>query len=241
MKKEMMKRILVLCIFAIFTISLFSTFVLAQDADKNDRWSFPKSIGSIKNWFANWQEGQLDVNIAKFLFFVMIALIIYMIISQMFHRPYISWPVSIIIAFLSTAYITPNEVFSLLTAYTALGITISVFLPLVVLLAFTFVGQEISPEKIVIGYFIWIFFLAVLTYRLIAGIVTGEASAILNILIGVAMIVSLIVIMASSKIKAALGKEVTKQIAAAAQRRGELASAKVKGDAKSQEDLAEGK
>jgi hypothetical protein len=136
----------------------------------------------ISSLFAQWSAGQLDVNIAKYLFFFMLAGLIWGALSfakfppNTFFQAIIALPV----AFLATAYITPAEVFTILQSYTAMGITLTFILPFIIML---FVSamllsnerlNQMSVPKILLEFFLWIFFTVILGYKLVEGMVTGK-------------------------------------------------------------------
>lgn len=137
----------------------------------------------IYDLFAQWEQGGLDVNIAKYLFFFMLTGLIWGALSfAKFPTKNVAFQalIAIPVGFLSTAYITPNEVFTILTSYTALGITLSFLVPFIILIFVSamLVSNEkinnMSVPKVLLEVFLWIFFTVILAYKLISGMVTGQ-------------------------------------------------------------------
>jgi len=136
----------------------------------------------ISDLFTQWSAGNLDLNIAKYLFFFMLAGLIWGALSfakfppNAFFQAIIALPV----AFLATAYITPDEIFTILQSYTTLGIVLTFIIPFVILIfvsAMLLSNERLghmSVPKILLELFLWIFFLVILVYKLISGMVTGQ-------------------------------------------------------------------
>ena len=143
----------------------------------------------IKNLFTSWQGGNLDVNIAKYLFFFMITMVIFVVLNSTGIPEHVAfqWLFAIPSAFLATAYLTPAEVFSILTTWTALGITLSVLAPFALMMlgsAFIlspFDAKTNKVRKITVGQIIfiqvlWVGFLFFLFYKIFAGFGEGALS-----------------------------------------------------------------
>ena len=135
----------------------------------------------IGDLFTNWESGQLDANIAKYIFFFLISAVItgilyYTLISNMGFALIISLP----IGFLSTAYLAPEEIFAVLTTYSALGLTISAVIPFVIVVlasAFLVSGEkmkQLTVARTLVQIIIWITFVLFLGYKLIVGYATLE-------------------------------------------------------------------
>jgi hypothetical protein len=136
----------------------------------------------ISDLFTQWQGGNLDVNIAKYLFWLMLTGLIWGALSFAKFPPagIFQALIAIPVGFLATAYITPTEIFTILTSYTALGITLSFVLPFMIML---FVSamllsnetvRQMSIPKVLLEVFLWIFYLIILGYKLIEGLVSGQ-------------------------------------------------------------------
>ena len=126
------KKILALSVLGIFMFVFALSVVSAAE-------------NPIGDWFANWESGQMSANIAKYLFWALVSMVVFSIgtkipgLKSLFEDKYLIVGVafSIIVGFLSMAYITPEEVFALMTSYTALGFVLGGALPFIILFFFT--------------------------------------------------------------------------------------------------------
>jgi len=148
-----------------------------------------KKDSVIGDLFTQWEQGNLDANITKYLFFFMVAGLVFGALSfakfpkQTTFQVLIALP----IAFLATAYITPDEVFTILQSYTALGITLTFLLPFIILIfvsAMLLSNEKIkamSLPKVILELFLWIMFGVVLIFKMISGLLQGNIEWGLNI------------------------------------------------------------
>lgn len=190
MKKEM--KILGIVLISVMFLSLIAGIVAAGVFDP------------VKDMFVKWEEGDLSVNIAKYLFLILITVVIYSVLATVNFpkQSALRWLIAIPVSFLATAYITPKEVFSMLSSYQALGLTIGIFLPFVIIFFFTVkVIEEGKSSGIFLQLIIWYVFAAFLIYRLIIGWITKEASMGANIVIAGATVACLIFATANSYIR----------------------------------------
>ena len=149
----------------------------------------------ISDLFANWSEGQLDVNIAKYLFWIILTALIFgsLNFAKFPDSIFLQALLAIPIGFLFTAYITPSELFTVLTTYTAAGLALSVIIPFAVLLFFS--SMLLSNErigrmtvgKIILEVSLWTLFVGFMIYKLISGypgvsLSSGTAMVILSFL-----------------------------------------------------------
>lgn len=165
MKKEM--KILGIVLISVMFISLAAEIVAAA-------W-----IDPVKDMFAKWEEGELSVNIAKYLFFAMLIILVYAIIGSIpilkdMGGPDFGWflklILSVIIGFLATAYLTPSEVYAMLASYSAMGFVLAAGLPFVILIFFTIeISKTGGAGGKLFAKLMWFAFIAFLTYKLIAG------------------------------------------------------------------------
>lgn len=167
MKKESAK-ILGIVLISVMLILLVSQFVIAQDI-----------FDPVKDMFAKWEEGELSVNIAKYLFFAMLIILVYAIIGSIpilkdMGGPDFGWflklILSVIIGFLATAYLTPSEVYAMLASYSAMGFVLAAGLPFVILIFFTIeISKTGGAGGKLFAKLMWFAFIAFLIYKLIAG------------------------------------------------------------------------
>ncbi len=145
----------------------------------------------ISNMFANWNAGTLDANIAKYLFWFMVTILVWSILSfakfpqNGVFQAFIAIPVG----FLATAYLTPAEIFTVLQSYETLGIVLTFIVPFMLMLFFSSMllsNQKIramSVPKIMFEVFLWVFFVVILGYKIVSGITKGQIPLGLNLTI----------------------------------------------------------
>ena len=134
----------------------------------------------ISDFFTSWQGGNLDVNIAKYLFWIIILLLIFSTL-KFANFPsiggkgsgFLQFVLALVVSFLATAFITPEEVFVMLVSYSALGLTLGSILPFVVIMFFSamLVSNEkirgMSIGKMMLEVVIWVMWVGFLVYRFI--------------------------------------------------------------------------
>ena len=140
----------------------------------------------ISDLFTKWGEGNLDINIAKFLLFFLLFMLIFSVLRFIgLFNGFLTAMVSLIVSFLATAYIIPAEVMTILTVYTALGLALSIAVPFFIMLAFSI--ALLTPYKVKDGHmvvsnasrkkmfqyitvaFLWLLFIGFLIYKIIVG------------------------------------------------------------------------
>ena len=133
----------------------------------------------IKDMFSSWEEGQLSPNIAKYLFFFLLMIVIYAVagVIPFAKKGGIRIIFSAIVAFLATAYFTPADIYILMSTYGAMGFAVAVVIPFSVLFYFTYMAarkaDKSSPIVIFMNYAAWIMFSIWLLYKLIWGWSSG--------------------------------------------------------------------
>lgn len=165
------KRLLGLFIFSLFAISLFTGFASAQTF--ND-WFGENVFSPAQDMFISWQEGDFNIALAKWLFLFLITLVIFTLteyIDFLGKSKTIKVTFSLIVAFLATAYLTPENIYTMLTAYGALGIVIGGIIPFIIIAAFSYKQHE--KGNVMLSKLIWIAFIIFLVYKLIAGMTVG--------------------------------------------------------------------
>ena len=114
------------------TILLFASLFLLNIASATQ-------FDPIKDMFFNWEQGHFSENIAKYLFTILLALLIWSVIDTSDLIPKsVSWLIAGITAFLSVAYITPKEIFALMLSSNATGMAILTIFPLMILFIFSY-------------------------------------------------------------------------------------------------------
>lgn len=121
---------------------------------------------------------------------------------------WIKWPFAIIVAFLATAYITPEEVYTILISYGAMGLILGAIIPFVILVALTkkLSDQEGAGSRI-LQYIIWIGFIGFLIYKAIEGLRSNMIGWLEFIVYGIIIIVSGVFILFNRQIMSLLFKQ----------------------------------
>jgi hypothetical protein len=137
-------KIFVITILSLFLIAFSMQFVVAENvggklvkAVTPGGWN----TGAISDALSSFTESD---GFAKFLIFILVTLIIYGISdSFMEGKSVLRFGVSLIIGILSTFYLVNTEVRSILLSYGALGITLSLIIPFVIIVI---MGRKLSTE-----------------------------------------------------------------------------------------------
>ncbi len=178
-------------VFAFFLFAFLLGFVNVGHAATSATVTGHAIFGSggssfISDFFTNWQGGSLDINIAKYLLFFILTLLIFSVLRMTNFPPgsVIQFVLSIVVSFLAIAYITPEEVFVIVSAYTSLGVVITTVVPFLILCLFTTAlvapihivrGQNvinaISLPSVLLSMLMWLFFCGYSIYRLVVGLI----------------------------------------------------------------------
>ena len=203
-------------IFSIFFIGILFSLVLISAQTPTEVIFDP-----LRDLFTNFQEGQLSENVAKYLFFILLAVLVWSVVdtSGFVDNDIIKWVVSLIIAFLGVAYLTPTDIWTLLTPYEALGLTLLFILPSLILVFFTFrIAVVGGAGGVVAQHIIWFIYLIFLIWKFITGITSGKISPnnpITWIFVGILILVGFAALFNKLFIKW-FGKEVLEAQSAAA-------------------------
>ena len=87
--------------------------------------------GIIGDLMSDWTQGTISTTIAKYLFFFLGIILLYSLTSVVFSNMngFLKFMISIILSFLFVGFIVPYEMLSILTAYSALGLTFITIIP----------------------------------------------------------------------------------------------------------------
>lgn len=143
------------------------------------------SANVVGDWFgqtiSDWQSGEVSEGFAKILLGLLIAILVQTIVGKIPGLSDLSekagglfgWVFAIIIAFLSIAYVTPDEVYSIMSGYSALGYTLAGGIPFVILTFFTInlalENKGSASErvgKVLISRLLWVAFILFGFYRM---------------------------------------------------------------------------
>ncbi len=120
---------------------LFSTLVISSIEFVSAQSVVPDFFKDI---WAQWSQGAgISENYARVMFLIIIGLLIYSVTDKIpglagEDKGWMRWVLAGVIAFLSTAYFTQAEIYALLISYSALGITLGMILPFLILVFFSY-------------------------------------------------------------------------------------------------------
>ncbi len=213
MQKERSRKLINLSLLVILSLPLLiATITLVSAAPLTD---------PIKDLFAFTGDSAISVNIAKYLFWILLTLLVWSALDagNVVRNNGIRWIISIVVGFLGVAYLTPNEIWLTLISYGALGMTLLYIFPTLILMFFTFrVVREGQATGIVLQYAMWIIYSCFLAYRFIQGIITGDLDTTETstwVFLGV-IIITVFVVIANKWLRKRLGDEfISEEITAA--------------------------
>lgn len=171
----------------------------------------------IKDLFSSWEEGQLSPNIAKYLFFFLLMIVIYGAAGMIpfAKKKGIRTIFSAIVAFLAVAYFTPEDIYLLMSTYGAMGFAIAVIIPFSVLFYFTYMAakksDKSSPVVVFMNYAAWIMFSIWLLYKLIWGWSNGVIGGLEFWLFLLGLLLSLGMIFFNKQVRETIFKSVLGQ------------------------------
>ncbi len=207
------KRIWLLSIFGAFAFVFSLQFVAAAN------------LNPIKDWFANWENAQLSANVVKYFFWALISMLVYSIgskipfFSGMFEskKEWLGGTFSVIVGFLSMAYITPPEVIAMMTSYSAMGFVLGGALPFIILASFTFTlatSEKDKPAQTLmnkaIAWLMWVAFLIFIGYKILPTIGTNVTNTYVGFL-WVIFAANIIIIFAFGYLWNKIGEMVSKE------------------------------
>jgi hypothetical protein len=192
-KKFVDKKTLFVIGAALFVVFAFLLTFVANNPQLSNSSSMTEAaitgaaVGStnfISDFFTPWTSGNFDATIAKYLFWITIMLLIFSALKfanfPSFTKAdgtsgggFLQFLLALIVSFLATAFITPEEVFVMLVSYSALGLTLGSLLPFIVIIFFSamLVSNErinqMSVAKMMLEVVIWFMWVGFLIYRFI--------------------------------------------------------------------------
>ena len=163
------KRFLAFIILPLLALSLFSSFVSAAAASNI---ATCPGTGYFEKMYCLWLGGitgvgdfNLSGELIKWLMLILIVILVFSILK------YVDFPPSkkegegtvmklflaIVIGVLATIFITTEELITIMQSYTALGIAIAIFIPILILAFFTLmVATKASPFGIFLQKILWV-------------------------------------------------------------------------------------
>jgi len=199
-----------------FSLFLFPSFSNAQYESDMPVIHYSKEGGvasaifdPVKDMFMDWEAGKTSDNIAKYLFWILLTVLIFAVSEFIPFLKGISirWIFSVIVGFLSTAYLTPDEVKMALVSYGAMGLILGAIIPFMIIFFFSYeVGKHPSPAAIVLQYALWVGFGVFLVYKLIMGLIGDQFGWGELIAYGVILLITSAMVFGNKKIRSMLFK-----------------------------------
>jgi hypothetical protein len=180
-------------IFLVFVL-MFSSFIVAQSNSVSS--AVEGVFDPIKSTFGDWQNGTLSINIAKYIFWFLITVIIFAIVRIIpgikETNKGLQFILSLAVAFLATAYLTPSNLYLMLTSYGALGIVFGTGIPFVIMLYFSIaMSKDGGIGGQLLSKIMWSAFTLFLVWKAIDGAfaLTYEGPALINTTEGVVYLI----------------------------------------------------
>ena len=128
----------------------------------------------VKDMFTEWQGGNLSINIAKYLFLALLTIFIFSIAKTVPFLKRMNQGLiglfALIVGFLSTAYLAPQELYDLLLSYNALGMLLGAIIPFIILVFFSIEMGKEGEGGAIIQKVIWVGFIGFLCYKIYMGL-----------------------------------------------------------------------
>lgn len=173
-KGGMEKKSLSLLLLALVMVSIFaSVAMISAQTPADDLTGSPGNyfIGQFKNFF-NVFSGQGDIGAlgqsVKLLLLIIVVALIYSSMGAVKfpENRFIRFLLSAVVGLLATVLISTDEILTSLQSYSALGMTITLFFPILILTFFTFVvATKVNPFGILAQRLIWIIYSAYLFFK----------------------------------------------------------------------------
>ncbi len=220
-KNQKFLAVAVIAVFLIFAIALAFVNVSVNESSVTGAVVTGLGGGNFGNFLQKWMDGSMDPTIIKYMFFIILTVLIYSIFSSA------SWPtkagarwlIAIPVAFVAIAFLTPAQLYAALTTYGALALTLIVVLPFAIIVLFSsqILQGKLSVPKILFQLIIWYFYLAFLIYLLISAFFRKGMVFDLGviIIIGVGVLGSLSIIIFNKGFRhwiRNIGREITQEI-----------------------------
>ncbi len=254
-KKHNYVKTLAIVLVAAFVLLLVAGFVGRLTGYGFFDWLTGKEDKSfLENFWDQFKQGEkIDEGITKILFGFLIGVIIFGIAKKIpgVKDVHISVQIifSVVIAYLGVAYITPSELTLMLTSYSALGFTIGIIIPFLVLLYLTYdIGTEVAKDvkgtisQKIMTYILWSIYGLYLLYKLsqiyILKIGENDVPSLASALILILFIATFVIILMLGKIFKRLGETVTKEQLARYRLMNQKQVGKLKADVTALEEAA---
>jgi hypothetical protein len=188
MKQKERSQFLLILILGLFVLEIALPILFAQGPEDYPNYKEPSAQAKpilsqdfLKNIFISWDKGtNFSPTLTKILLWALVTMVIYAVtkmipgIGQTFKdHDGLTITFSVIVGFLSMAYITPQNLIILMAEYSALGFTIGALIPFLILAGVTIsIASESKDAPSFVGsqYLAtlgWLIFTVYLIYRLV--------------------------------------------------------------------------
>ncbi len=155
------KKVLVLGLVLLSLIVVNMVLIAAQDTTTD---TTPN-----ESFFRRWLNSTLTDIDAKMLLFIMVGVMMYILFFSLTGKHYYAAPLSIVITFVLTVYVTPASVLGVLKTYNTLPLLVTSLLPILILGSFSYLAASKNKKNLIIAqHTIWWIFFGYLILRLIA-------------------------------------------------------------------------
>jgi nitrate reductase NapE component len=154
-------KLLLFIILGVFVISIIAVNVSAAD-DLKSVWM---------NFWTQWTIGSMDLVLLKYLFLAIITILIYsaLAFAEFPKQGSLRFLIALIVSIIATTYITPQQFYTIAQGYGALGITLSIIFPFLILCFFTIMSVRHAGDMgFIMQYVSWIVFAVYLIWRALA-------------------------------------------------------------------------
>lgn len=129
-----MKKSLNLILIGLFVISIFACVLVSA------------------NFLENWKSSNLDDGTLKYFVLILIAIIIFSVLGAMDfpESGALRFLLAIVVSFFATYMINTSDILAVLTSYTGLGLSLSIFIPIIIMV---FVSLTMAKKGNVFGMY----------------------------------------------------------------------------------------
>lgn len=123
---------------------------------------------SAQGFWTRWKEGAVDNADAKILIFLLVAIVLIVLLSAIGLGTGLSILASIFLAFILTAFVTPESVLGIFKSYDAVPLTIATILPLLIFFGLTYISVAKTDRTLMTLQIVaWLVFFLYLIFKLV--------------------------------------------------------------------------
>jgi len=158
--------------------------------ESNRETTFPEDskltfLGSVTDWqlfeiFMNPGDTGAVAEFVKLMILLLVIILVYSALTQVQFPDQATLRVliAVIVGFISTVMITQSEILAIMTSYTALGVTMALFFPILILAFFSFVvAVKVNVMGILVQKIMWIIYSVYLGIQALALLIIKWAGA----------------------------------------------------------------